>query len=131
MSSLSSVRNSRTAEDTPVALVIFGLCVFPLCAASLSMLLQPYLGVANDAIFYTMQGLAHLRPELYGNDIYLKFGSQDQYTVFGPMYAAAIRLLGIDHAAALLTLVSQAAFLLAAWQLARRLTPARPALLIT
>jgi hypothetical protein len=78
-------------------------------------------GLQHDAVLYTMQGLSHLHPQLYANDIYLKYGSQDRYTLFGWLYALPIGAWGIDHAAFLVTLLSQLALLLAAWQLARQL----------
>src|SRR5690606_35400386 len=66
----------------------------------------------------------HLHPELYGNDVFLKYGSQDNYTLFTPLYAALIPLLGVEHAASLITFVSVLALLLSAWSLARTLMPA-------
>src|SRR5580704_2242820 len=102
---------------------------FILCALALWMVVYPYLGLQGDAILYSMQGLAHLRPDLFSNDLYLRFGSQDRFTVFGSIYAQAIKLFGIDHAAQILTLLSQAALMTAAWHLARRLMCAAYALL--
>ena len=51
----------------------------------------------------TLQALAHLKPDLLSNDIFLRFGSQDNYTLFSPLYAAVISLLGVEPAASLLT----------------------------
>src|SRR5581483_3373631 len=84
-----------------------------------------YIGIWHDGQLYTFQALAHLHPTLFANDLFLRFGSQDDYTLFSPLYAGAIRLLGIEHAAALLTLLFQAAFVASAWLLARKLLPAR------
>jgi len=84
-----------------------------------------YIGIWHDGQLYTFQALAHLHPTLLANDLFLRFGSQDDYTVFSPLYAGAIRLLGIEHAAAFLTLLFQAAFVASAWVLARKLLPAR------
>jgi hypothetical protein len=126
-SSFSKFLQGTPGSDLPpLASLAFGLC-----ALSLWMLLLPYLGVANDTVFYTMQGLAHLRPDLYGNDLFLRFGSQDQFTLFGRLYAWCIRLFGINHGASVMTLASQIALFWAAWNLARRLTNARAALLGT
>jgi len=84
---------------------------------------HPYLGIWHDAELYTLQALAHLEPRLLAGDLFLRFGSQDAYTVFSPIYARAIAAFGLEHAAALLTLVSQALFVAATWLLARRLLP--------
>jgi hypothetical protein len=99
-----------------------------LCIATW-MLAHPYLGIFHDANLYTLQALAHLHPDSLGNDVFLRFGSQDRFTIFSPLYALTIRLFGVDHAAALLTLVSQAALVVAGWRLARTVMPAGQALL--
>ena len=70
-------------------------------------LAHPYQGIFHDANLYTLQALARLHPQSLSQDVFLKFGSQDRFTLFSPIYAAAIRLIGLDHAAALLTLFSR------------------------
>jgi hypothetical protein len=92
------------------------------------MLAHPYLGLFHDANLYTLQALARLHPDTLAHDVFLGFGSQDRFTIFSPLYAAAIRWLGVDHAAALLTLVSQFAFFAGSWCLARTLMSADLAL---
>jgi len=87
------------------------------------------LGIWHDARLYTLQALAHLKPDLLGNDIFLRFGSQDNYTLFSPLYAAVISVLGVEPAAALLTFVFHLAFFCAAWLLARRILPTNLVLL--
>jgi len=84
-------------------------------------LLYGYQGLWHDARLYTLQALAVLKPALYGGDIFLRFGSQDSFTVFSPLYSTAISHFGLEHAAALITFASQIAFLGSAWFLARRL----------
>src|SRR5690606_31078915 len=59
--------------------------------------------------------------ELLGQDVYLRFGSQDNYTIFSPLFAALISAVGLEPASALITLFSQIAFLCATWFLARQL----------
>ena len=93
------------------------------------MLAHPYQGIFHDANLYTLQALAHLHPDL-AQDVFLRFGSQDRFTVFSPIYAAMIRMLGPDHAAALLTLTSQAALIAAGWYLARTVFASRQAALL-
>lgn len=92
------------------------------------MVMHLYAGLGHDAILYTMQGLGHLRPDLFAQDIYLRFGSQDRYTLFTPIYALLINAVGLEHAAQLLTFGAQAAFFSAAWLLARRIVSERLAL---
>jgi hypothetical protein len=93
------------------------------------MLVHPYDGIVHDANLYTLQALARLHPDSLAQDVFLHFGSQDRFTLFSPIYAAAIRLLGVDHAAALLAGLSQMALIAAGWCLARSIMPARCALL--
>ena len=79
-----------------------------------------YEGIRHDASLYTLQALARLSAERLDNDVFLHFGSQDQYTVFGWLYALAIRGFGTEPAAAILTLASQLALILSsAWLLHR------------
>ena len=93
------------------------------------LLLHPYKGLFQDATIYALAALARLHPQSLSHDVFLRFGSQDQYTLFSPLYAEAIRWLGLDPAAALLTFMSQIALYLCAYIFARRFMPARLALL--
>lgn len=109
------MRELPSIRMLPVALLITGLYLF----------LHPYQGLIHDARLYTLQALNHLHPDLYSNDVFLKYGSQDSYTLFTPVYAVAISLFGAEHAASLFTFVSVIALLIAAWSFARALMPAR------
>jgi hypothetical protein len=87
------------------------------------VLQHPYAGIYHDAQLYTIQALARVDPAGLSQDIFLRYGSQDSFTCFGPLYAAAIRAFGTAGAAALLTFLSQLAFASAAVLLARCLLP--------
>ena len=93
-----------------------------LCVAIWS-LSHSYLGLFHDAGLYTLQALAHLHPQSLAHDVFLKFGSQDRFTVFSPIYAAVAQWLGVESAAATLTLLSQLALLTGAWAVARAVMP--------
>lgn len=84
---------------------------------------RPYLGVVHDAIQYTAQALARLDPEIYGSDIYFRWGSQDQYTVFSPLYAFLLAHLGLGSAHLTLVVASLALFLGMSYVLVRSLLP--------
>jgi hypothetical protein len=88
------------------------------------MIQNGYDGLIHDSQLYTLQALARLQPDVLGGDIFLRYGSQDDFTLFSPLFGVAIQLLGLEHAAAFLTLSFHAAFLTAAWFLARALMPA-------
>jgi hypothetical protein len=101
-----------------MVLVVVGLLGIATWALSHS-----YRGIFHDAGLYTLQALARLHPDSLPEDVFLKFGSQDGFTIFGPIYAAASRLLGVELAGATLTLVLQWALLGGAWMLARAVMP--------
>ncbi len=88
-----------------------------------------YSGIVHDARLYTLQALAHLYPDSLAHDGFLRYGSQDRFSIFGSIYAPLVSLLGPEAAAAGFTFVSQAALIGASWQLARRLMPGSLALL--
>src|SRR5688572_6811261 len=92
-----------------------------LATLAVFLLLHPYRGIVHDGHLYTLQALNVLFPELYGNDVFLRHGSQDDHTLFSPLYAKAVALLGLEPAAAALTLASILLFLTAALLLARSL----------
>jgi hypothetical protein len=107
-----------------LALAALGLLVL-----TIWILQRPYRGLFHDSILYTFLALARLHPQSLAHDLFLRFGSQDSFTVFSPIYAAAIRALDLEPAAAVLTFLGQAVFFVAAWCLARRVMPGRLALL--
>lgn len=93
------------------------------------LLQHSFAGISHDSVLYTLFALARLHPDSVATDVFLRFGSQDAYTVFTPIYSAAINSFGMEHAAALLLLVSQVALFACAWLLARRLMAALDATL--
>ncbi len=88
-----------------------------------------YRGIFHDGRLYLLQALAHLDQGSLAQSVFLRYGSQDRYTLFSLPVAALIRLIGAEHAAALVTLASQAALLAGAWLLARTVVPRTLALL--
>lgn len=82
---------------------------------------HPYLGIWGDGILYAVQALARLYPETYGKDLFFLYGSQDDFTLFSPLYAAFIRLFGIDGAMLALILAGHALWFGSAMLLASRL----------
>jgi hypothetical protein len=66
--------------------------------------LHGYHGITEDGQIYAFQAYARLHPQLAA-DLYLQNTSQDQFTLFSPLYARFIGLLGLENAARLLTLI--------------------------
>jgi hypothetical protein len=92
-----------------------------LMALATWLILRGYHGLLGDAQLYAFQALARIHPHL-ASDLYLQNTSQDQFTIFSPVYAWFIESLGLEHAARALTLVFTLWLLAAAWSIARTLT---------
>ena len=88
---------------------------------ALWLALHGFHGLAGDGRIYAFQAFARLHPQL-ATDLYLQNTSQDQFTVFSPLYAWCIRLCGMDNAARLLTLVFTLWFSWGVWTFARAVT---------
>lgn len=87
----------------------------------LAAVLSRYHGLQHDAQAYVLQALASLDPAVFASDLFLKFGSQDSYTLFSNFAALWISSLGIDHGAAALTATSLLLFHVSLWVLVRTL----------
>ena len=93
---------------------------------SLWLVTGRYWGLEHDAQIYAAQALAKLNPDILSDDLFLRFQSQDDYTLFPYLSAAAIRWLGLDYGAAMLVAVLTLGWYWASWHLARSLVGVRP-----
>ena len=93
----------------------------PLLPVTLWLLMRGYHGVTEDGQIYAFQAFARLHPPL-ATDLYLQNTSQDQFTLFSPVYSWCIAQLGLENAARVLTLVFTIWFLAAGWSFARSVT---------
>jgi hypothetical protein len=113
--------NSETVQSrestVPARLALAAMALFALATW---MLQHPYIGLRHDAAIYVLLALARSHPDTLATDVFLRFGSQDQYTLFSPLYSAAISLLDPEPAAAFLTFAAHVALLVCAWLVARR-----------
>ena len=66
---------------------------------------HPFQGLQHDAILYAVQALSLLHPERYSHDLFFLYGSQDEFTLFTPIYATLIDFSGL-HNAMLILLVA-------------------------
>lgn len=87
-------------------------CLFLLLVA-LNALIRPYGGIVHDARLYSLQVVNHLEGGTYHEDLFLRYGSQDQYSLFSVLAAPAVHLLGVHLGFLLLYLAFNALFLLA------------------
>jgi hypothetical protein len=109
---------TESTQAGPDPLPRLGYAVLALFCAAAWALSHSYRGIFHDAGLYTLQALAHLDPASLGQDVFLRFGSQDRFTIFGALYAGAMHL-GPEPAAALLTFALQLGLFAGAWVLAR------------
>jgi len=92
-----------------------------LMLVTLWLCLHGYHGLTGDGQIYAFQAFARLHPPLAA-DLYLQNTSQDQFTLFSPLYTWCIALFGLEDAARLLTLLFTLWFLAAAWSFAAAVT---------
>lgn len=59
---------------------------------------HPYFGIGHDGLLYAGQALHRLYPAAYGNDLFFLYGSQDEFTLFSPIYAALVDFIGLNAA---------------------------------
>jgi hypothetical protein len=71
--------------------------VLPLLAA-LWIATRPYFGIIHDARLYTVQALNAIYPGRFADDLFFKYGSQDSFTFFSPIFKQLILLLGASQA---------------------------------
>jgi hypothetical protein len=96
----------------------FATLAVALLLVTLWLLMHGYHGLTGDGQIYAFQAFTRLHPQLT-SDLYLQNTSQDQFTLFSPLYACCIGLLGLENAARLLTLVFTVWLLAATWSFAR------------
>jgi hypothetical protein len=85
---------------------------------TLWLLMYGYHGLTGDGQIYAFQAFARIHPQLT-TDLYLQNTSQDQFTIFSPVYAWIIGNLGLESAARLLLVIFTAWLLTAAWSVVR------------
>jgi hypothetical protein len=83
----------------------------------------PYLGFHHDARIYSGQVLYRLDPETWGGDLFFQYGSQDRFSVFSPIMAPLVRLVGFDVGFFAYYLIALPLFFYALQRLVLRLVP--------
>jgi hypothetical protein len=97
--------------------------------AALWTIARPYRGLVHDARLYALQTLSKVEPEIFGGDLFLRFGSQDNFSVFSALNAVLVTALGLEQATATLTFALSVAWLALGFLIARELNGARLGLL--
>lgn len=88
-------------------------------------LARPYANFAHDARVYSVQVLNQMEPGSYADDLFLKYGSQDQFSLFSRVVAPIAAVIGLAAAFFLLYLVINGLFLLGLQRLVLKLVPDR------
>ena len=102
---------------------------FLILAGGLWVAANPYIGIDHDARLYTFMALRWLTPSAYARDPWFAYGSQDDWSVFSPLYALVLERFGVEGGAMLTTVAGGVLFIIAAIVLARASLRGSPALL--
>jgi hypothetical protein len=87
-------------------------CLYFLLLAT-NALARPYAGITHDARLYSAQVLSQLEPGAFGDDLFFRYGSQDQFSIFSRFAAPFVHVLGAHAAFFLLYLVFNSLLILA------------------
>ncbi|RUL89181.1 hypothetical protein [Tautonia sociabilis] len=97
-----------------------------LCALlAANAVFQPYRGRYHDSILYGVQLLNRASGGRHREDLFLRFGSQDDYSLYSRIGAPLVRLLGVETASALMYLACVVLFYWALSRLVRAIVPDR------
>lgn len=88
---------------------------------ALNALARPYAHFVHDARLYGVQVLNQLENGAFADDLFLRYGSQDQFSIFSRLAAPLAGLLGLELSFFLLYLVFNALLLLSIQRLVERL----------
>lgn len=104
---------SAVRQRPPAELFVFVL------GMGLWLLSHPYWGIWHDARVYTLMAVRWLDPASFSRDPWFMFGSQDAFTLFSPIYGAAISVFGVDAAAKWGALLAGTCYVAACWWFSR------------
>lgn len=93
----------------------------------LNALSRPYACFIHDSMLYGLQVANHVSDGSFSQDLFLRYGSQDQYSLFSTVVSPLAELLGVPATFFLLYLLCKALILWAAIGLVQRLCTNRTA----
>jgi hypothetical protein len=91
---------------------------------------QPYARFSHDARLYALQVAERVQPGTFADDLFLRYGSQERYSVFTLLLAPVAARVGLEAAFFGFYLASKALFFWGAVRLGRRLIPDGPAVVL-
>ena len=93
-----------------------------LCAIALLWLVtRPFFGTVFDARFYMVEALRALEPARFADDLYFKFGSQGNFSLFTKLYLPLLPVFGVGTTGLILTVSGQLLWLFGLFRLTRSL----------
>src|ERR1700722_5575522 len=110
---MSSTLNEVPADSEPTSQVTsrrIGLAGLACLTVAFWILLHPYRGVEHDSVLYALLALARLQPAALGYVLFVRYGTQDGFTIFSPLFAAVMRRVGLEPAAAIMTFATHVVF---------------------
>lgn len=102
--------------------------LFAALALAVWLIGHPFRGIWHDSKFYTLQALQHLNPGAFSQDLFFLYGSQDQFSLFSRLHAAAISTWGLNSGTMVLQSLGLGLWFVAAAMLTR-IVPGRLAAL--
>lgn len=88
---------------------------------ALNAIARPCSPTAHDARLYSLQALNQAEAGAYGDDIFLRYGSQDQFSLFSRMAGPMVAAIGVRSTFFALYLVFNTLFIFAMFRLVRAL----------
>lgn len=98
-----------------------GSAVLFAAAVLLWLLNHPYQGIWHDARIYGLLAAHWLTPDALAPDLFFRFGSQGELSLFTPFYGALVGWLGLDQASWWVVLTGGIAWVAAVMLLAHRM----------
>ncbi len=109
--------------EKPWALFLVLVCV--------NTLALPYAGITHDARLYSVQVLNHVEDGSYADDLFFRYGSQDEYSLFSRLAAPLVRGLGLSAAFFIIYLLSKSLLFYGMMRLVQALVPNRAAVALS
>ncbi|MGH7022372.1 MAG: hypothetical protein ACREEB_02135 [Caulobacteraceae bacterium] len=97
------------------------LLVAAILIAGMWVATRPYYGIIHDARLYSVQALNALYRGRFSADLYFKYGSQDSFSLYTPVYKLVVAALGLRMANFAATITGEGLWLVSAAWLARTL----------
>ncbi|MCZ2342557.1 MAG: hypothetical protein LC104_12310 [Bacteroidales bacterium] len=94
-------------------------------ALGLNAVAIPYFGLFHDSILYGVQTLNQVDPGHFQQDLFFKYGSQDQFSLFSTLAALLAKYLGLSITFYLIYFASKIVLLLAFQQFVCLIEPTR------